>query len=89
LAAALARKQDDVAKVILVDGEPRQLALARPLPLRRADEVLVIDPRGCLTPAQMVDRKLLALLGTGNPGLYDQAASGPGDIRRLRGGTER
>ncbi len=28
-----------------------------------SDEVLVVDPRGRLTPAQMVDQKLLALLG--------------------------
>ncbi len=77
-----------MAKSTLIDGDSRELALSRGLPLRRPDEALVIDPRGCLTPAQMVDRKLLALLGSGNPGLYDQAASGPGDIRRLRGGRE-
>jgi hypothetical protein len=45
------------------------------------EEVLVADLRGCLTPAQMVDRKLLALLRTGNPGLFLQAAGGLQDIR--------
>jgi hypothetical protein len=39
-------------------------------PLLRPDEVLVIDPRGGLTPAQAVEQKLLALLRTGNPGPY-------------------
>jgi hypothetical protein len=29
-----------------------------------SDEVLIADPRGALTPAQMVDQKLLALLGS-------------------------
>ena len=32
--------------------------------LGECDEVLVADPRGMLTPAQMVDQKLLALLGS-------------------------
>jgi hypothetical protein len=71
-----------------VNCEAREPGLLRELRLRSPDEVLVLDPRGCLTPAQVVDRKLLALLGTGNPGLYDQAAGGPGDIRRLRGGRQ-
>ncbi len=53
--------------------------------LREPDEVLVLDPRGRLTPAQMVDQKLLALLQAGNPGLYAQAA-GWQDLRRIRGG---
>jgi hypothetical protein len=43
-------------------------------PMRRSDEELVIDPRGRLTPAQLVEQKLLALLRTGSPGLYAQAA---------------
>jgi len=51
-----------------------------------SDEVLVIDPRGGLTPAQLVEQKLLALLRAGNPGLYAQAAGGPQDVRRTRGG---
>jgi hypothetical protein len=29
-----------------------------------SEEVLLADPRGTLTPAQMVDQKLLALLGS-------------------------
>jgi hypothetical protein len=32
--------------------------------LVESDEVLVADPRGSLTPAQMVDEKLLAQLGS-------------------------
>ena len=53
-------------------------------PVRGPDEVLVIDSRGTLTPAQMVERKLLALLRTDNPGLYAQAAGGRHDLRRNR-----
>jgi hypothetical protein len=33
----------------------------------------------------MVEQKLLALLRTGNPGFYAQAAGGRPDIRRTRG----
>jgi hypothetical protein len=38
--------------------------------LVECDEVLVADPRGMLTPAQMVDQKLLALLGSCSRSLY-------------------
>ncbi len=48
-----------------------------------AEEVLIADPRGRLSPSQMVDRKLLALLRTGNPGLYLQAAGKSLDIRKI------
>ena len=48
---------------------PREPAANVAPPVRGPDEVLVIDSRGTLTPAQMVERKLLALLRTGNPGL--------------------
>jgi hypothetical protein len=58
------------------------------LPLLRPDEVLVVDPRGRLTPAQAVEQKLLALLRTGNPGLYAQAVGGRPDIRRTRGARQ-
>ena len=49
---------------------PRESAANAEPPVRGPDEVLVIDSRGTLTPAQMVDRKLLALLRTGSPSLY-------------------
>ena len=49
---------------------PREPAANVAPPVRGPDEVLVIDSRGTLTPAQMVERKLLALLRTGSPGLY-------------------
>jgi hypothetical protein len=32
--------------------------------LLESEEVVVADPRGSLTPGQMVDQKLLALLGS-------------------------
>ena len=67
---------------------PGEAAADAAPPGRRPDEVLVIDPRGALTPAQMVERKLLALLRTGNPGLYAQAAGGRHDLRRTRVGPD-
>jgi hypothetical protein len=33
-------------------------------------ELLIADPRGSLTPGQMVDQKLQALLGSGSRSLY-------------------
>ena len=67
---------------------PKQSAANAAPPVRGSDEVLVIDPRGTLTPAQMVERKLLAVLRTGNPGLYAQAAGGRHDLRRTRVGPD-
>ena len=64
---------------------PRQSAANAAPPVRGSDEVLVIDPRGALTPAQMVERKLLALLRTGNPGPYAQAAAGRPGLHALHG----
>ena len=63
---------------------PRESAANAKPPVGGPDEVLVIDSRGTLTPAQMVERKLLALLRTGTPGLYAQAAGGRHDLRRNR-----
>jgi hypothetical protein len=56
--------------------------------LRSQDESLVVDPRGLLTPAQMVEQKLLGLLRSGKPGLYAQAFGGRQDQRRARGGSQ-
>jgi hypothetical protein len=49
------------------------------------EEVLVTDPRGGLTPAQVVDLKLLAQMQTCNYGLFIQAAYTSQDIRRIPG----
>lgn len=49
------------------------------------EEMLVADARGGLTPAQMVEQKLLSLLGSGHPGLYNQAGGVLGNQRRLPG----
>jgi hypothetical protein len=48
-------------------------------------EILVADPRGGRTPAQMVDQRVLAMLHGGHPGLFLQAAGSPQDIRRIPG----
>jgi hypothetical protein len=45
----------------------------------------VADPRASLTPAQIVDQRLVALVGSGNLGLYIQAAGRPGSVRRQTG----
>jgi hypothetical protein len=51
--------------------------------LAEPDEILVADPRGCLTPSQMIDQRLLAGLGSGHPGLFRQAEGGLGNLRRI------
>jgi hypothetical protein len=49
------------------------------------EEALVADPRGGLTPVQVVELKLLTLLQTGNPGLFIQAGYAPQDMRMTAG----
>jgi len=49
-------------------------------------EELVDDVRHGVTPAQMVEQKLLVLLGGGSPGLVAQAGCGSSDPRRTPGG---
>jgi hypothetical protein len=48
-------------------------------PLGDHDEVLVIDSRSGVTPAQMVDQKLVALLRTGHSRPLVQATDRPQD----------
>src|SRR5262249_8190337 len=55
------------------------------LPGAAPDETLVADPRALLTPAQLVDGRLLALLGVGHPGLAAEARGRRGDVRRAPG----
>jgi hypothetical protein len=43
------------------------------------EEVLIRDARGDWTPTQMVERKLIALLGTG-PGVFSRPTEGPEDV---------
>jgi hypothetical protein len=66
---------------------PAGVALA-PLPQEEPEEVLVADPRELLSPSQRVDQKLLALLRSGNPGLYLQATGKSRDIRKIPPGPE-
>lgn len=49
------------------------------------EEVLVADARCGLTPIQMVDQKVMALLGSNYPGLFSQGIGGRGNIRRIPG----
>ena len=80
------------------DGRGRRSELPDPRPFRRhvvtegpgttgaePEEVLIADRRGDLAPSQMVDRKLMALLGTPLPGLCNQAGYGREDQRRCGG----
>ena len=45
------------------------------------EEVLIADARGNLTPSQMVERKLMALLRDVGPGVSLQRTDGPADFR--------
>jgi hypothetical protein len=45
------------------------------------EEVLIADARANLTPTQMVERKLLALLRDVGPGVSLQQTDGPADFR--------
>jgi hypothetical protein len=47
------------------------------------DEILVADPRGDLTPIEMVDQKLRALLGSSARSLH--SGQRQEDLRRIRG----
>jgi hypothetical protein len=49
------------------------------------EEVLVADARGGLTPGQMVDQKVMALLGHNYPGFYSHGLARRGNIRRTPG----
>jgi hypothetical protein len=53
-----------------VTGKFSQEAVIGPM---EPEEVLIIDAGSNLTPAQMVERKLLTLLGTTRPGFFSQA----------------
>ncbi len=46
------------------------------------DEVLVADARSGQTPSQMVEQKLVALLGSGHPGMFSGT---DGSVRNFRG----
>jgi hypothetical protein len=59
--------------------EPEVVILVDP------DERLVADARGAMTPSQIVDQKLLAMLGTGHPGLFAQAVGQPHRKRNTGG----
>jgi hypothetical protein len=49
------------------------------------DEVMVADVRGDLTPSQMVEGKLQALLNGGAPGCFSRGTGRPGDLHRKHG----
>ena len=59
-----ARFRDHTLKVFDKHGMKIE-AFWKPLDPMAAEETLVADPRGELTPSQFVERKLLTLLGTG------------------------
>lgn len=49
------------------------------------EEMLVADARGGLTPGQMVDQKVMALLGSNYPGLFSRGIGRQGNMRRSSG----
>lgn len=48
------------------------------------EEFLVTDARGGLTPGQMVEQKVLALMGSNYPGLASLASGGGNSRRNVR-----
>jgi hypothetical protein len=62
----------------VVAGEPETTG-AEP------EEVLIADRRGDLAPSLMVERKLMALLGTLLPGVFNQAGYGREDLQKRAG----
>jgi hypothetical protein len=61
----------------------QQLTTAETAPASvEPEELLVIDARWGLTPAQMVEQKLLALLGSNYPGLRFSGSGRGENIRR-------
>jgi hypothetical protein len=48
-------------------------------------EVMITDVRGDLTPSEMVEGKLQALLCGGVPGCFSRGTGRPGDLLRKRG----
>jgi hypothetical protein len=54
------RELTDQADPGRTPARPQSMAAA----LAESEDVLIADPRGQMTPAQMVDQKLLALLGS-------------------------
>ncbi len=63
----------------------RQLAASEEPAALRPEEVLVADARGGLTPVQMVEQKVRALLGSNYPGLFSLGGGRRGNIRRIPG----
>jgi hypothetical protein len=49
------------------------------------EEVLIADRRSDLSPSQMVDRKLMVLLGTPLPDVFNQAVYGCEDLQSRAG----
>jgi hypothetical protein len=54
------RGLNDLTNPVRTPARPQRMVAT----LAESDDVLIADPRGQMTPAQMVDQKLLALLGS-------------------------
>jgi hypothetical protein len=65
--------------------DPELIREGPPIQPEQLEETLVADVRSGMRPSQMVDRKLLALLGGSHPGLRMQGTGRPGDVRRAPG----
>jgi hypothetical protein len=56
---------------------PANYTIAPPDSAAESDERLIADPRGTLTPGQMVDQKLQRLLGSSSRSLYPARTNAP------------
>jgi len=63
-------------------GEPMEQAVLNTETSSWPEEVLVPDARSGLTPAQLVDQKLQAMLGRNYRGIFHQRTGRPGNRRR-------
>jgi len=65
--------------------EPTEQARLKSVASWLPEEELILDARSGLTPAQMVDQKLQAVLGRHYRGIFDQLTGRPGNRRRTAG----
>jgi hypothetical protein len=65
-------------------GANLEIALEQARTLGEGEETLVADPRGNLSPAQIVERRLTALLATGRPRGFIDAVGRLADAQRAR-----
>ena len=80
-----ARERDGITAFEEAPGRDGSKRDAHALVTPHGCEELVADVRAGVSASQMVDRKVLATLGSCNPGFAAQASGGVGNLRRVPG----